>query len=382
MIVFLAPAISLPHELRSDVVILDDPLPRPEQLVTLFDTHKALGAAVPKDADRKRAAAHVTGCSWFGAEQILYLGLKPGKGGKPMMDMEEVRSLRHGQIEQVRGLSVIRCDATFDDVAGNGWVKSRLERIFNGKNPPNGIINIEEINWAMSGARGDNTGVSQDQVGAVLDHMETHGDRGIIFFGVPGCSKSWITQTAGSTFGVDALKFDLNAMKQGEVGMSESNIREALKVGDAVTGGNKLWIATCNSVAGLDEALLRRFTYGIVYFDLPTVEEMAGVWKVQLRRFGVKCPAAELKKIDTGLWTPADVRNCCRDADDFTISVPDAALETNPAVRQNPGMLTRFRRAAHMCYRCASTGEYYMWKDAPEGHKDEPLPEADRAVIV
>jgi SpoVK/Ycf46/Vps4 family AAA+-type ATPase len=213
--------------------------------------------------------------------------------------------------------------------------------------------------------------------------MEEYGDRGIIFFGVPGCSKSWITQTPGPTFGVDALKFDLSAMKQGEVGSSESNIREALKVSNAVTGGNKLWIATCNSVAGLDEALLRRFTYGIVYFDLPTDEEMGSIWDVQTRMYGLKALApAALKKIDTRLWTPADVRNCCRDSDDFGISIREAAAETNPAVRQNPGMLTRFRRAAHQCYRCSNTGKPYVWDQAPDDHKDKALPEEERAVIV
>ena len=307
------------------------------------------------------------------------------------MDTAELRGLRHRQIEATQGLSVIGGGSNFSHVYGQDYIKTLLTRIMNGRRAPNGIINVEEINLSLAGAQGDNTGVSQDQVQVLLDHMEKHGDRGIIFFGVPGCSKSWIVDCMSGEFGVDTLQLDLNGLKQGEVGSSESNIREALKVADAVCGGQKLWIATCNSVEGLNEALLRRFTFGIVYFDLPTDAEKAGIWDVQLKLWADKeATAAEWKKlvkghtkINTDRWSAADIRNACMMAHDLNTPLVDAAKEINPVARQDPHMLPRYRKQAHMRYRSAHTGENYIMPNAPKEKADQPFndTEAREATI-
>ena len=390
MIIFMAPEITLPAELRSDTIFLDDPLPTTKELLGLFSSNKNLADALPEDRGREKAAAAVTGCSLFGARQSMYLACKRD-GKKVSMDLEELRELRHRQIEQTKGLKVIGGEYDFNYVAGNNYTKNLLREVMSGNEPPNGIINVEEINLAMAGSTGDNTGVSQDQVMVMLDHMEKRGDEGIIFFGVPGCSKSWIVECLGKEFGVDTLQLDLNGIKSENVGSSEQNIRSALKVADAVCGGRKLWVATCNSVAEMSDALLRRFTFGIIYFDLLTEEEKKNVWKIQLKmhgeKLGDKARWAKLIKgwegVDTNLWSGADIRNCCRHAYRRNQPIVDMAKEANPVTRQKPHMLDKYRKQAHQCYRQSHDGKIYVWSDkAVKGHENEPLPESERVIAL
>ena len=389
MIVFMGHEISLPLELRADTIFLDDPLPTTEQLLGLFEGNKFLADSLPDKRDRDKAAAAVTGCSLFGARQAMYLACKR-VGPKVQMDLSELRELRHRQIEQTKGLKVIGGEYDFSYVAGHDYTKNLMREVMQGNDPPNGLINVEEINMALAGSTGDNTGVSQDQVMILLDTMEKRGDEGIIFFGVPGCSKSWIVECCGNEFGVDTLQLDLNDLKSENVGSSEQNIRQALKVADAVCGGRKLWIATCNSVADMSDALLRRFTFGIIYFDLLTDEEKKSVWEIQLKmwgdRLGDKAKWSKLTKgwenVDTDLWSGADIRNCCRHTYKRNRPLVSMALEANPVARQRPHMLDKYRKPAHQCYRQSHTGKLYVWPKAPKGQESVALPESERVVVL
>jgi hypothetical protein len=393
MLVFLAPQITLPEELRVDTILLDDPLPTPEEMLGLFEAHKKLAEIVPEKRTREKAAAAVTGCSLFGAQQAMYMACKRNDAGKLFMDLEELREFRHRQIEQTKGLKVIGGKYDMSYVAGHDWTKKLFAEIMNGNDPPNGFINVEEINLALAGATGgDNTGVSQDQVMILLDTMEKRGDEGIIFFGVPGCTKSWIVECLGKEYDVDTLQLDLNGLKHENVGRSEENIRSALKVADAVCGGRKLWIATCNSVTAMSDALLRRFTFGIVYFDLLTDEEKKNVWEIQLRIYGEQHAAKTGKpadwkklikgwgKLDTGLWSGADIRNCCRHTFRRNRPIIEIAEEANPITRQSPEMLPRYRREAHNRYRTSQTGKIY--REPGKEKETTPYAEGERVVGV
>jgi len=364
MIVFLAPQIELPHELRDDTLVLDDPLPTPPELEKFFDTHKALGTLVKDKKVRKRAAAFVTGLSRFGAEQALYLALN--KQAKEGIDLAELRELRHGMLEQTPGLSICRGDFTFDDVGGVPYAKKRAMRAVSGQNPPNSICVMDELEKMMGGTKGDNTGVSQDQLGFMLNDMERNGDQGIILLGPPGCTKSFLGETLGQTIGVDTIRFDLNAMKQGEVGSSERNIRQAMKTTLAASGGQRFWVATCNAVCDLDAALLRRFTKGILFFDLPTAEERKQIWKLMLKRYNL----AHKGKIDWDAgWSGAEIRNCCYAAWDEGLSVQEAAEDISPISVEKPMMIHELRAEAHNKYRSATTGKYYQCKSILEAEK-------------
>jgi len=69
-------------------------------------------------------------------------------------------------------------------------------------------------------------------------------------------------------------------MQNAMVGASGERLRAALKVVDAVTNGRSLWIATCNSIGALPPELRRRFHAGTFFFDLPSPDERAAIWKI------------------------------------------------------------------------------------------------------
>ena len=355
MIVFLGQPLNLPDEIRGDTLRLDDPLPTAPQLVTLFDRHKNLGDKVKDKKVRDRAAAFSSGMTWFSAETNLYL-----TAGADGINLDELRSFRHASINERKGLGVYQNNSKLDDIGGLKYVKDFMWRSCTGKRPPNMIINVEEINEAIGQ---DSNNIGQDQLMQLLDNMEKYKDRGIIFFGVPGCSKSFLAQSLGNSLGVDTLQFDLGAMKQGIVGSSEENIRQALEVSAAASGGRRLWIATCNSLAEIPGNLLRRFTRGTLFFDLPDVDEKKNIWQLQRKAYGITASQGK-GKIDDTDWSGADIRNCCEMADDMDIAIKEAAQDISPVAHEDPGYVHDMRMRAHGKIKSASTGKKYRYPQA------------------
>ena len=58
--------------------------------------------------------------------------------------------------------------------------------------------------------------------------------RGILFLGVPGVGKSLCSKAAGALLGWPVLRADVGALKGSLVGQSEANMRNMLKLADAV----------------------------------------------------------------------------------------------------------------------------------------------------
>jgi SpoVK/Ycf46/Vps4 family AAA+-type ATPase len=149
---------------------------------------------------------------------------------------------------------------------------------------------------------------------------------GTIFYGVPGGAKSAVAKAAGVEYGIPTIQFDLGATKGSLVGQSEAQIREALKVINAVSGGRTLWIATCNSMTVLPPELKRRFGYGTWFFDLPSREERDSIWDLYLARYGLDGEG----DLRDRLWTGAEIETCCRLAYDLSISVEKASMNIVP----------------------------------------------------
>ena len=68
-------------------------------------------------------------------------------------------------------------------------------------------------------------------------------------------------------------------------------------------------------------ALQRRFNLGIWYFDVPSAQERAAIWKIQAKRLGL-----EPKDLpDDAGWVGSDIRNCCQTAYMLNTSLKKAA---------------------------------------------------------
>lgn len=359
MLVMLAPQITYPAEVRPDIMAFDDPLPSQEELQEIVRkghrprTQDKVTEIKITTEQEMRIAGTLAGLSNFAAEQAIALTLT-SKGA----DIEKLRTLRRSIINQTPGLKVYAGKESFNDVAGVDYIKTFMKRLFNGKNPPNLIVHIDEIEKAMAGVEGDTSGTSQDQLGTLLQDMEDNNSRGLIAYGPPGCTKSMLCKTAGNTFGVDTIKLDLGATKGSLVGQSENQIRDALKVINAMSGGNAYFIATSNKLS-INSALMRRFTHGIVFFDLPDEKEQAEIWKVQIKAFGLEKKQSAKIPPAAG-WSAAEIRNCCEIASSFNCTLLEAAAEIIPVSASDPSAISEPRAKAAGKFKSASHGGVYQ----------------------
>jgi len=175
----------------------------------------------------------------------------------------------------------------------------------------------------------------------MLDEMEQMQWKGIILVGHPGTCKTMYAKSIGATHKVPTLRFDAGAMKDQFVGSSEKRIRSVMKVIKGMAGANAYWIATCNSLPVVSPALVRRFTDGIYFTDLPDENEKPFIWAVNEKVFNVSGKRPE----DTN-YTGADIRNICSIAYRLNVSLVEAATYITPVAKSDPQSIERLRKQA------------------------------------
>jgi MoxR-like ATPase len=334
-LVLLCPSISLPEELKNDCVIISENLPSLEEIEAIID-QICKDAEIPVPANKTKISDALLGLSAFAAEQVLAMSITV-EG----IDVTGLWERKRKMIEQTPGLSVWRGTEKFSDVGGCDNVKAFLKQILNGRKAPRAIAFIDEIEKCLAGASGDMSGVSQDYLSTLLTYMQDKQCAGLIFIGPPGAAKSAMAKAAGNEAGIPTISVDLGGMKGSLVGESEQRLRDALKIIDAVSQNQTLFIATCNSFGTLPPELKRRFTLGTFFFDLPSKEERDSIWKIYEKKYDIE-PNTK-RPTDTG-WTGAEIKQCCdiswrlnRDleyASSFIVPVSVSAKETIDTLRK------------------------------------------------
>lgn len=326
MLVLLGPSLKLPVELVHDIIVLDDPLPNREQLHSIVNIQyrnfqTGMPNAISPNAETiEKAVDAVLGLSSFEAEQAISMSFT-NKG----LNIPRLWEQKYRAIEQTPGLRIYRGAERFTDIGGVAFLKEYLLRILNGRAKPGGIVFIDEMEKSVAGANsshGDNTGVSQDIHKQLLEHMQNTDATGILMVGPPGASKSLISKAAGNEAGLPTLEFDLGGIKSANVGASEQNMRQALKVITTITNGAALYLATCNSIASISPELRRRFRLGTFMFPLPTIEERAAIWKIYLKKYELSESADALLEEP---FTGAEIRQCADIAWRLNIPLVEAA---------------------------------------------------------
>lgn len=344
----------LPPEINQDVFMMDEPLPNDDQLRTIvMDTYAGAKFKEPDPKTLRQAIDALRGLSVYPAEQVTAMSLTD-QGG---LDLARLWSRKVMTIEQTPGLSIWRGGEAFDAIKGYNNAVNFVKMFFDGKRPPKGIMFIDELEKHLAGATGgDLSGVKQDMLGALLVWMQDRRARGLLFMGVPGSGKSAVAKAAGNYGKVPTISFDLAGMQEGIVGTSGRNIRNGLKVVDAVTSGDVLVIATTNSMDAIPPELRRRFKRGTFYFDLPDKSGKKAIWDMYLKRYNLnlKQPLPD----DEG-WTGAEIENCCEAADDFGSTVIEASNFVVPVARSAPRALEAMREMANDTFISASDGGIY-----------------------
>ena len=336
-LVLLGPSIKLPSELYYDVILFDEPLPSDADLGSIITgVHEYAGLKPPKDEQQKSLVQAARGLATFPAEQAVALSLS-----KEGVNIEKLWELKRKMIEQTPGLTMYIGGPTFDDIGGITRLKDFGRRLFAGPERPSVIVQVEEMEKMLAGAGSDTSGTSQDQLMVMLDEMEQMQWKGIILVGHPGTCKTMYAKSIGATHKVPTLRFDAGAMKDQFVGTSEKRIRNVMKVIKGMAGANAYWIATCNSLPVVSPALVRRFTDGIYFTDLPDETEKPFIWAVNEKAFGVSGQRPE----DTN-YTGADIRNICSIAYRLNVSLVEAATYITPVAKSDPQSIERLRKQA------------------------------------
>lgn len=370
MLVLLGPAITLPLELVQDVMVLDEPLPDQKQiasivLATYGDASKQIEDMEPmSDKILEDAVAALTGLAAFPAEQSCAMSIKVKE---KRLDINQMWSRKRSTVNQTSGIEMLEDSElpTFNDIGGLQAAKNFGRALFSGKTPPRVVVWLDEIEKMFGGLGqggiGDNTGVSQDQLGVMLREQEFNNWAGLIAVGPPGAGKSYFARALGKTHGVPTILLDLGAMKGSLVGQSEQQTRAALKVIKAIAGyGGAFFVATCNDLTVLPPELRRRYRYGIWFFDLPDKEERNSIWNVCLQKFGLS-KNAERTFNDTG-WTGAEIRNVCELAYRLNQPLDEASYNIVPVAISDANRLERLREAASNKFLSASYKGVYAGK--------------------
>jgi len=370
--------IDLPAQLKDDVVVFDEPLPDTEQLVEIvtkldeaasvcatcggtgvnvgLECKKCKGAGRSKrptlDKDtRTRAVEAVRGLPAFSAEQAAAMALR-----KDGWDVPHLWRTKMALIEQTRGLSVYRGGENFEDLGGLASVKEYASNLFGGRRPPEVVVWLDEIEKSGLGHTGDSSGVNAEQLGECLSYMEDHGVYGLMLLGVAGSGKSAFAKALGAEFNRLVIRINMGAMKHELVGRSGSYLRTALKVVSAVGSDNALWVATSNSVSGLDTALRSRFT-DTFFFDLPDKKERSAIWDVWMGKYeGVKGSVAD--GMDDG-WVGRNIQRCVDKAWRFDRSLQEVAPLVIPQGIIEAEAITALRAEANGKYLSASKPGVY-----------------------
>lgn len=358
MLVLFGPAITLPAELQQDALVLDEPLPDAAELEeivarVLSDNEvPALGDKMPE------AVAALRGLAAFPAEQAVAMASN-SKG----LAIPEVWRRKEQFIGQTPGLSVWQGGVTFDDVGGCEQIKRIIRLHAEGRQPFDAVLWWDEVEKMFSGASEggrDTSGVSEGMMGPLLTKMQEwieQGAVGMLLVGGPGVAKSMVAKAAGATFGKPTIAVDAGAAKNSLVGESERQMRQMLKVVDAVTAGRVLILMTCNKQIELKPELKRRLTGGIFYFDLPDEAEQEVIWQKKLARYGLD---PKSKRPNYAGWTGAEIQTACSLAWELNLPLTETAQFIVPVARSAAEQIESLRQQADRKFLSASYPGVYM----------------------
>ena len=227
--------------------------------------------------------------------------------------------------------------------------------------------------------------------------------RGVLLLGVPGSGKSAFAKALGNETGRPTLLLDVGSLLGSLVGQSEQNIRQALRIADAMspcvlfldevekalsgvgsTGDNGVstrlfgsfltWlsdhtsdvfvVATANDISKLPPEFSRAERFdGVFFLDLPNVKEKDAIWRLYRGAFGI--PESQSRPDDSD-WTGAEVRACCRLAALLDVPLTQAARNVVPVAVTAAESMQKLRTwASGRCLNASQPGVYTKDGAAP-----------------
>lgn len=293
-LVFSQPFLQLPRELEKDVHIFELPYPNFEDLKQIYKrVCKKYKIKNEDDPDNELIEAAL---------------------GLTIMEAEKAFSLAYIEKEQLTSAEVPLVIREKENVIK----KSGYLEYYHPKETMDDVGGLENLkDWLKKRGRGFDKYAKE---------FGLTNPKGILLLGIPGTGKSLTAKAVGNLWHFPLLRLDMGKIFGGIVGESENNIRQALKIAEAIAP-SILWIdeiekgmsgisssgsadggttarvlgtfltwmqektspvfvvATANDISQLPPELLRKGRVDEIFFvDLPTEKEREEIIKIHLKR--------------------------------------------------------------------------------------------------
>lgn len=327
-LVLVAPGLTLPVDLEKVVTVVDLPLPSPAEITAALDgflaTNRDAIEVDLSDADRQRLIQAAQGLTLGEAENAFARAIVTDR----VLNADDIKLILEEKRQTIRKsglLEFIPPAGELDEVGGLDNLKKWLVK-------RDGAWLPEAADWNVP------------------------APKGLLITGVPGCGKSLTAAAVSSHWGLPLLRLDVGRVFSGLVGSSEQNMRNALKLAEAVApsilwideiekgfgsasggGGDSgtssrvfgtflTWmqekkspvfvIATANKIDALPPEFLRKGRFDEIFFvDLPTQAEREAIWEVHLSR-RLASPSKSGGKLDPRV--PATLADLARASEGFS----------------------------------------------------------------
>ena len=330
-VIILSPVVQIPIELEKHFVVLEHDLPGRDQLEEIARGVATEEGELPEGDELERVLDSAAGLTRFEGEGGFSLSLvREGR-----LCPQVIWDLKCQSLKKSGLLTLHRGSESFEQLGGLDAMKGFCIRIMQRQSEANPLKR----------------------------------PRGVLLLSPPGCGKSHFAKALGNATGRPTLILDIGALMGSLVGQSEANIRQALKIADAmdkcviyvdeldkalsgVAGSgqndsgvsarlfgtllswmqdhttNVFVVATANSVDRLPPELSRAERFdGVFFLDLPSAAQKARIWDIWLEAFELD---AEQPKPKTENWTGAEIRSCCRLAALLDVPLVEAARNVVP----------------------------------------------------
>ena len=376
-VVILAPVVQIPVELETQFALVEHDLPGREQLEAIARGVATEPGERPEGDGLDAVLDAAAGLTRLEAENAFSLSLV--RHGR--LDPSVLWELKGGMLKKSGLLSLHRGGETFADLGGLEALKSFCTRALRPGRP--------------RGVRA----------------------RGVLLLGPPGSGKSAFCRALGQETGRPTLILDVGSLLGSLIGQSEANIRQALRLVDAMAPcvamidevekalagvassgqtdsgvsarmfGNFLtWlndhesdafvVCTANDISKLPPEFARAERFDATFFlDLPGPAQRATIWRMYLERFGLDPDQRRPRDTD---FTGAEIKSCCRLATLLDIPLLEAAQHIVPVAVTAGESVERLRTwAAGRCLDADRPGLYTRGtKGASAGgrnvHRNDP----------
>ena len=357
-VVILSPVVQIPVELEKLFVVLEHPLPSREQLAEIARGVATEPGELPQGTDLDRVLAAAAGLTRYEAENAFSLSVARQGAIAP----ETLWELKSQTLKKSGLVQLYRSEQDFSSLGGLSALKAFCKR-------------------------------------SLLQPARTNPNkrpRGVLLLGVPGTGKSAFAKALGKETGRPTLVLDIGALMGSLVGQSEANIRQALKIIEAMApcvafideaekglsgasgsgdsgvaarlfGTLLTWmndhtsdvylVVTCNDISRLPPEFSRAERFdGIFFLNLPSADERRAIWQLYLAQF--ELDARQKLPPDDG-WTGAEIRACCRLAALLDLPLVQAAQNVVPVAVTAAESVERLRTwASGRCLSADQPGIY------------------------